>query len=233
MNMRKELTIGALAKAAGVNVETIRFYERRGLLRRPPRPREGYRRYPAEAVNQVRFTKGAQKLGFSLREIAELVFLGREGGISCTEILDLASRKVTEIQEKISALEAMKSTLVELIKKCPGAGNLLLCPIWERMAGLEEGKEVSFMEKRKIEVFTAGCPVCTDLVDLVKATACPDCEVTIYNLNQGQGAEEARRYGVTAVPAVAVEGRLLDCCRRAQITKHDLEAAGIGKPLKR
>jgi hypothetical protein len=86
------------------------------------------------------------------------------------------------------------------------------------------------MAKRKVEVFTAGCPVCTDLVDLVKATACPDCEVTIYHLNQGQGVEEAKRYGVTAVPSVVVEGRLLECCRRAPITKEDLEAAGIDKP---
>jgi len=87
------------------------------------------------------------------------------------------------------------------------------------------------MAKRKVEVFTAGCPVCTDLVELVKSTACPDCEVTIYNLNQGQGVEEAKKYGVNAVPAVAVDGRLLDCCKRAFITKGDLEAAGLGKPL--
>jgi hypothetical protein len=58
---------------------------------------------------------------------------------------------------------------------------------------IEEGMEMKLMVKRKAEVFTAGCPVCTDLVDLVKATACPDCEVTIYNLNQGQGVEEAKR----------------------------------------
>ncbi len=227
----KELTIGALAKAAGVNVETIRFYERKGLLSRPPKPEEGYRRYPMEAVKQVRFIKGAQRLGFSLKEIAELLVLGRQGGISCTEMLDLTSRKVVDIEHKIAALEVMKSTLLELAGKCPGAGNLALCPIWERMAEIPERKEVKEMAKRKVEVFTAGCTVCTDLVDLVKATACPDCQVTIYNLNQGQGVEEAKRYGVTAVPAVVVEGKLLDCCQRAHVTKHDLEAAGIGKPF--
>lgn len=68
-------------------------------------------------------------------------------------------------------------------------------------------------------------------MDLVKATACPDCEVTVYNLGQGQGAEEAKRYGITAGPAVVVEGKLSDCCKRTHVTKHDLEAAGIGKPL--
>lgn len=227
----KELSIGAVAEAAGVNVETVRFYERRGLLLRPPKPQEGYRRYPIEAVQQVRFIKGAQRLGFSLKEIAELLSLNRQGEISCTEMRDLASRKVTGISHKIAALEVMKSTLLELAETCPGAGNLALCPIWERMANIQERKEVELMAKRKVEVFTAGCPVCTDLVDLVKATACPNCEVTIYNLNQGQGVEEAKRYGVTAVPAMVVEGKLLDCCKRAHVTKHDLEAAGIGKPL--
>lgn len=227
----KGLTIGALAKAAGVNVETIRFYERRGLLSKPPKPEEGFRRYTNEAVKQVRFIKGAQRLGFSLKEIADLLALGRQGEITCTEMLDLTNRKVAEINQKIAMLEVMKSTLLELVERCPGAGNLTLCPIWERMADIQEKKEMRNMAKRKVEVFTAGCPVCSDLVDLVKATACPHCEVLVYNLNQGQGLEEAKRYGVEAVPAVVVEGKLLDCCRRAHITKHDLEAAGIGKPL--
>lgn len=227
----KALTIGRLAKAAGVNVETIRFYERKGLLSRPPKPSEGYRKYPVEAVKQVVFIKGAQKLGFSLKEIALLISLGRAGAVSCAEMRALANRKIAEIEQKIMALEAMKSALEELSRECPGEGDLSLCPIWERMANVKEGKEASYMAKRKVEVFTAGCPVCTDLVDLVKATACPDCQVIIYHLNQGQGVEEAKRYGITAVPAVVVEGKLLDCCRRAHVTKHDLEAAGIGKPL--
>jgi Hg(II)-responsive transcriptional regulator len=198
--MMKELTIGALAKAAGVNVETIRFYERKGLLSRPPKPEEGYRRYSIDAVNLVRFIKGAQRLGFSLKEIAELLVLGRQGEISCMEMLDLTSRKVVDIDHKSAALEVMKSTLLELAGKCPGAGDLALCPIWERMADIPERREAKEMAKRKVEVFTAGCPVCTDLVDLVKATACPDCEVTIYNLNQGQGAEEASGTGLRPSP---------------------------------
>lgn len=227
----KGLTIGSLARAAGVNVETIRFYERKGLLARPPKPEDGYRRYSAEAVKQVRFIKGAQRLGFSLKEIAVLLSLGREGAVSCAEMQDLANRKIAEIDQKIMALEVMKATLEELAGECPGAGNLALCPIWERMANIKERNEVSYMDKRKVEVFTAGCPVCTDLVDLVKATACPNCEVTIYNLNQGQGVEEAKRYGVSAVPSVVVEGKLLDCCKRTHPTEHDLKAAGIGKSL--
>ena len=225
------LTIEGLARATGVNVETIRFYERQGLLLKPAKPEEGYRKYPVEAVKQVRFIKGAQRLGFSLKEIAELLVLGREGEISCSEMLDLAGRKIAQIEFKIMSLEVMKAGLVELAESCPGTGNLAFCPIWERMASIEERNEVKDMAKRKVEVFTAGCPVCADLVDLVKATACPDCEVTIYNLNQGQGVEEAKRYGVNAVPAVVMEGKLLECCKRAHPTEHDLKAAGIGKPL--
>lgn len=137
----KELTIGRLARAAGVNVETIRFYERKGLLSRPPKPAEGYRKYPVEAVKQVVFIKGAQKLGFSLKEIATLISLGRAGAVSCAEMRALANRKITEIQQKIMALEAMKSSLEELARECPGEGDLSLCPIWERMVDIPERKE--------------------------------------------------------------------------------------------
>jgi glutaredoxin 3 len=86
-------------------------------------------------------------------------------------------------------------------------------------------------QKRKIEVFTAGCPVCQGVVDMVKELACSHCESTFYNLNNNEGLEKARAYGVTAVPAVAVNGALLECCKRRPITREDLEAAGTGKPL--
>jgi hypothetical protein len=86
-------------------------------------------------------------------------------------------------------------------------------------------------EKRTVEVFTAGCQVCQGVVDMVTKLACPHCEVTIYNLNQNEGVEEAKAYGVTALPSVAVNGQLLECCKRGPITMEDLAAAGIGKPL--
>ncbi|MEW6665825.1 MAG: thioredoxin family protein [Thermodesulfobacteriota bacterium] len=86
-------------------------------------------------------------------------------------------------------------------------------------------------KKRKIEVFTAGCPVCQGVVDMVKELACPHCESTFYNLNNNEGVEQAKAYGVTAVPAVAVNGALLECCKRRPITREDLKAAGLGEPL--
>ncbi len=88
-------------------------------------------------------------------------------------------------------------------------------------------------QKRSVEVFTAGCPVCEDVVNLVNAMACPSCEVRIYDLRQGCATNECRekatRYGITAVPAVAVNGVLLDCCRRGPIDAAVLRAAGIGQ----
>lgn len=87
---------------------------------------------------------------------------------------------------------------------------------------------------RLVEVFTAGCPVCEDTVRLVNSLACPSCEVQVYDLREGcvtnECRDKARRYGITAVPAVAVNGVLLDCCRREPITADRLRAAGVGQP---
>jgi glutaredoxin len=87
--------------------------------------------------------------------------------------------------------------------------------------------------KRHVEVFTAGCPLCAEAVNLVKSLACPSCGVQIHDLREGfsarEGLEKARRYGVTAVPAVAINGVLLDCCRRGSIDTAVLHAAGIGQ----
>lgn len=88
-------------------------------------------------------------------------------------------------------------------------------------------------EKRRVEVFTAACPLCEDAVRLVTSLACPSCEVHVYDLREGCATNECRekaaRYGVTAVPAVAVNGTLLDCCRREPITADRLIAAGISQ----
>ncbi len=88
--------------------------------------------------------------------------------------------------------------------------------------------------KRRVEVFTAGCPVCEETVNLVKSLACPSCEVQVYDLREGCATNECRekttRYGITAVPAIAINGVLLDCCRRQPITAGLLKTAGIGQP---
>lgn len=87
--------------------------------------------------------------------------------------------------------------------------------------------------KRRVEVFTASCPICEQTANLVKSLACPSCEVQVYDLREGCATNECRekasRYGVTAIPAVAVNGVLLDCCRRGPIDAAVLRAAGIGQ----
>lgn len=89
------------------------------------------------------------------------------------------------------------------------------------------------MMKRCVEVFTAGCAICEETVDLVESLACPNCEVRIYDVREGCASNEcrdkARQYGITAVPAIAVDSVLLDCCRRAPITASVLYAAGVGQ----
>jgi MerR family mercuric resistance operon transcriptional regulator len=123
-------------------VETIRYYERRGLLRQPVRPESGYRRYPLETVKRVRFIKSAQGLGFSLREIQELLDLGSGPRSDCSEVLALANRKINEVERKIQVLEKIRSALGELASHCPAKGSLSICPIWERLGSETERKEV-------------------------------------------------------------------------------------------
>lgn len=90
------------------------------------------------------------------------------------------------------------------------------------------------MNKRKVEVFTAGCPVCEPVVELVKKIACSSCEVVIYDLNEGCATNDCRtlvkEYGVTRVPSVVVDAQLLDCCKTGTVSEKDLRAAGVGTP---
>lgn len=120
-------TIGRLAQLAGVNVETIRYYERRGLLDRPPKPAGGHRRYPSSAVSRMRFIRRAQQLGFTLDEVAELLRL--EDGRSCRETRELARRKLTLIEARIDDLARMRRTLERLIAQCAEGRRPRSCPI--------------------------------------------------------------------------------------------------------
>jgi MerR family copper efflux transcriptional regulator len=125
------LTIGDVAKEAKVNIETLRYYERRGLLARPPRSASNYRLYSAETVRRVRFIKGAQELGFSLEEILELLSLRAEPETSCEDIRERAQAKITDIEAKIASLQAMKRALAKAVTECSGGGPLTDCPILE------------------------------------------------------------------------------------------------------
>lgn len=125
--MNEELTIGRLAKAAGVNVETIRYYHRRGLLDEPYKPLGGHRRYAPSAVARVRFIKRAQQLGFTLEEVTNLLRL--EDGQSCRETRLLAERKLALIEKRIADLTRMRRTLKGLIIECTAGQQPRSCPI--------------------------------------------------------------------------------------------------------
>ena len=126
------LTIGDVAKQAQVNIETLRYYERRGIVPKPPRTRSNYRIYPEETVRRVRFIKHAQELGFSLKEIKELLSLRATRGTTCLDVRQRATTKIKEIDQKILSLQAMQDTLHKLVQQCAArSGSLSECPILE------------------------------------------------------------------------------------------------------
>lgn len=126
-----ELTIGRLANEAGVNVETIRYYQRRGLMPQPDKPINGHRHYASDAVRRVHFIKRAQVLGFTLEEIGSLLELNEAH--ACAETRELAAHKLLVIDSKLADLKAMRRALDTLVRQCDG-GALGFCPIIHALA---------------------------------------------------------------------------------------------------
>lgn len=135
--MNRPLTIGRLADAAGVNVETIRYYQRRGLLDEPSKPLGGQRRYAAAAAKRVRFIKRAQLLGFTLAEVEELLRL--DDGQSCRETRVLAEEKLAVIEHRIAGLARMRRLLKGLIAACRSGERPRSCPIIATLSA-DEGR---------------------------------------------------------------------------------------------
>ncbi|RMH14262.1 MAG: heavy metal-responsive transcriptional regulator [Planctomycetota bacterium] len=123
------LTIGKVARQAGVGVETIRFYEREGLVEEPARRASGYRQYDPEVVRRVRFIRHAKELGFTLREIKELLELRVEPGCHCGDVLELAEAKIADIDERIRKLRKMRRALAGLTRDCKRGRPTDECPI--------------------------------------------------------------------------------------------------------
>lgn len=121
------LTIGALAEAAAVNVETIRFYQRKGLLSEPQRPQGSIRRYASATLSRVRFIKASQRLGFSLDEVAELLKL--EDGTHCGEARRLAEHKLQMVREKLTDLRRVETALDQLVSQCGSVRGAVKCPL--------------------------------------------------------------------------------------------------------
>jgi MerR family mercuric resistance operon transcriptional regulator len=126
-NDTENLTIGAFAKAAGVNVETIRFYQRKSLLLEPARPYGSIRRYGQADVARVKFVKSAQRLGFSLDEIGQLLKL--EDGTHCSEAAELATLRLADVRARLADLTRMEAALSKLVSECKAHRGNISCPL--------------------------------------------------------------------------------------------------------
>jgi len=136
MNL-KNLTIGRLARDTGVSVETVRYYQRVGLITEPAKPSEGYRIYPVDTSTRIRFIKRAQQLGFTLKEIGELLEMGSG---NCCDVRERAEAKRGQVEEQIRDLTALRSTLDKLIKSCKSGSTAVGCPIVESLIGNSSDK---------------------------------------------------------------------------------------------
>ena len=136
MNRLNKLTIGEVASQAGMHVETLRYYERRGIVDKPPRSGANYRLYPGDTIQRVRFIKRAQELGFSLTEIADLLSLRMNPEASRADVKTRAEAKLTDIEAKIQTLQRMKKALRKITATCDGTGSTTDCPILNALEGI-------------------------------------------------------------------------------------------------
>lgn len=145
--MPEQYTIGTLAKRAGVHVETIRYYQRRGLVGEPHRPLRGIRRYTQSHARRLRFIREAQALGFSLEEVADLLAL--EDGRHCREAEQLGSRKLATVRERIAQLRRVEEVLNALVDQCHCNTGKVRCPL---IAALENSGVPSNRPERKLTI---------------------------------------------------------------------------------
>lgn len=131
----KPLTIGAIAKLAGVPLTTVRFYERAGVVRPVSRTAANYRLYLADAATRIRFTRRAQELGFTLREVKELLTLRSGNGRSCQKVRANASAKIADIEARLRSLRRMERALNRLASECEARGERTGCPLLEYLEG--------------------------------------------------------------------------------------------------
>ena len=138
----QEMTIGQLAEAAEVNVETVRYYHRRGLLPAPPRPIGGIRRYPADMLTRLHFIKRSQSLGFSLDEVEALLSL--HDGRACSTARAIAENKLAEVRQRIQDLSMLEGALTTLVQRCSRSKGKVSCPLID---ALMDGGELAHSKR--------------------------------------------------------------------------------------
>ncbi len=137
----KPLTIGQVAERSGIGIETVRFYEREGLLAKPARTSSGYRQFEAEVITRLEFIQRAKELGFTLNEIKELLSLRVAPGTSCDEVRAKAEVKMADIESKIRTLRRMKKALLRLAQECGEKKGSSACPILDALDGRPRGSQ--------------------------------------------------------------------------------------------
>lgn len=230
------MRIGELARRTGKSVAALRYYEQVGLLAPSQRTEAGYRDYPQQTEERVRFIVSAQECGFSLREIKAVLALSDTGRVPCASVVRVARKKVERLDRRIAQLQERRALLAEAVSLHERGllAEAPFCPVLNSTPREGRGDPPRRQTDmgRIVEVFIAGCPLCDEAVKLVRATACPNCEVKVYDLRDGCATNECRdlaaRYGVKTVPTVVVDGRLADCCRGGGVTEAGLLAAGVG-----
>jgi MerR family mercuric resistance operon transcriptional regulator len=135
----ESLKIGQVARQTGLGVETIRFYERQGLIDEPPRRESGYREYPADVVVRIQFIKRAKELGFSLKEIRELLDFRMRPDTTCAELKQQVLVKIDDVSRKISDLERIHKALSNLAERCKGEGPKSDCPMLDALGETQNG----------------------------------------------------------------------------------------------
>ena len=133
------MKIGAVAEAVGVGIQTIRFYEQQGLLPNPPRGPSGFRVYSPETIRQLLFIRRAKELGFSLKEISELLSLDESADTTAKDVKQLTDKKLIDLKEKIRSLKRMQRALQQLADDCPGSGPKSSCSILGSLADEKRG----------------------------------------------------------------------------------------------
>lgn len=144
------LTISKAARKAGVGVETIRFYERKGLIEQPPKPATtGFRSYPEETVERIRFIRQAQELGFSLCEVCELLDLRADPQADAADVRARATAKLADVEDKMRQLQRIRHALETLIAACPGRGTLGCCSIMGAIEGHDQATGMEGRQRRR------------------------------------------------------------------------------------
>jgi len=172
------LTISVLAKQAGVGVETVRFYERQGLIRQPTRRAGEYRSYPHEAVAQIRFIRQAQALGFTLEEVGALLALKITPGTRCTAVRSRAVAKLSDVEAKLRQLQNIRESLEKLVASCPGKGPLEACTIMEALNSVAPAVPPTPKARRKAK----GNAAVKSLEVRIEGMHCDGCASTIQAL---------------------------------------------------